>query len=80
MLTSRGMDYHDLVYAATERDDDPRCEECDRSIVTVDGEAVAPQLCDSCESDFALLQRAGKLQLNGWSLEVVKLPDDVPVP
>lgn len=57
---------------------DPHCDDCGRSIAMVDGDAAYPPIrCDSCESDWRLLQRAGKLRMDGWSLVVVKIGDDL---
>lgn len=51
---------------------DPRCEGCGRSLVThTDG--WPPEECPSCESDFDLLTRAGKVRLRNWTLRVVKI-------
>lgn len=73
MLTDRGRRLEDLYSGPVDRD--PGCEECGRSIVTRMGEEITPHVCDSCEDEYKLLQRAGKLVLDGWSIQVVKIED-----
>lgn len=41
---------------------DPHCEGCGRSLVTRFGGAAPPAECPSCENDFRLLAKVGKIE------------------
>lgn len=45
---------------------DPRCEECERSIVTRFGEEIPPAICDSCEDDWNayVTSRGGRIEVS----------------
>lgn len=51
-----------LDWTGQQYDDDPRCEGCKRSLMTRFGGAVADAECPSCEAEFKLLARAGKIE------------------
>lgn len=65
MMTDRGhratSQSFGIFYPGEPYSNDPTCEDCGRSIVTRFGEEIAPAVCDSCQADFDLLNRAGKL-------------------
>lgn len=42
--------------------DDPRCEGCGRSMMSRFGGPIVSAECPSCEDDFLLLARAGKIE------------------
>lgn len=42
-------------------DNDPRCEGCNRSLMTRFGGLIADAECPSCLNEFYLLARAGKI-------------------
>lgn len=50
---------------------DDACEFCGRSVIGRFSEDDWSVECDSCADEFKLLNRADKLRLNGWTLDVV---------
>ena len=50
---------------------DDVCEFCGRSVVGRFSEDDFSYQCDACSDDFRLLNRADKLVMNGWALDVV---------
>lgn len=43
-------------------DDDPRCEGCGRSMLSRFGGPIVNAECPSCEDEFTLLAKAGKIE------------------
>jgi hypothetical protein len=51
------------------------CEFCDRGMVPRFGGQVVGNECPSCRDDMKRLHAAGKLRMDGWAMEVVKIEE-----